>query len=231
MNRFNTFAHRVLGKSLFGAAMLACALAGLAGAGPDLAPPAALAGGAELPTDWQGRPLRPLALSRVEQRFAERFPGRIARLTDGRQIVVLRDVDRPTRMLHPAVDCYRALGYRIEGEQLERVLPPRSPADTWSAAPRGGRTPPSGGRAAGWSPVTAHATPATLWPAAAVSDIQRCFTARKGGTALRVCEQIEDAAGQRFADTSAWFWAATTGRSTGPWRAVTVTRVVGTSDV
>ena len=91
MNRFNTFAHRVLGKSLFGAAMLACALAGLAGAGPDLAPPAALAGGAELPTDWQGRPLRPLALSRVEQRFAERFPGRIARLTDGRQIVVLRN--------------------------------------------------------------------------------------------------------------------------------------------
>lgn len=204
MNRFNTFAHRVLGKSLFGAAMLACALAGLAGAGTDAAPPTALAGGAELPSSWQGRPLRPLALSRVEQRFAERFPGRIARLTDGRQIVVLRDVDRPTRMLHPAVDCYRALGYQIEGEQLERT----------AAAAR-----------------TTLTTLTALQPAAAVSDIQRCFTARKDGTALRVCEQIEDAAGQRFADTSAWFWAATTGRSTGPWRAVTVTRALGAGQV
>jgi hypothetical protein len=57
----------------------------------------------------------------------------------------------------------------------------------------------------------------------AVGELQRCFVARQGGTALRVCEQIEDAAGQRFADTSAWYWAATTGRSRGPWRAVTVT--------
>ena len=65
--------------------------------------------------------MRPLALSAVERRFAERFPGRIARLTDGRQIVVLRDVARPTRLLHPAADCYRGLGYRIEGEQLERT--------------------------------------------------------------------------------------------------------------
>ena len=74
----------------------------------------------EWPRDWDGRTLRPLALSPVEQRFAAHFPGRIARLTDGTQVLVLRDVQAPTRMLHPAADCYRGLGYRIENAQLER---------------------------------------------------------------------------------------------------------------
>ena len=58
------------------------------------------------------------------------------------------------------------------------------------------------------------------------APVQRCFTARKGDVALRVCEQIEDAQGQHFADTSAWYWAAALGRSQGPWRAVTVTRAL-----
>lgn len=75
---------------------------------------------AEWPQTWQGQPLRPLALSAVEQRFADRFPGRIARLTDDAQLLVLRDVTAPTRMLHPAADCYRGLGYRIEQARLER---------------------------------------------------------------------------------------------------------------
>lgn len=179
-NRCNSFTQRVLGKAMFGAAMLACAIAGLTATGERgsaLAPTHA----SELPATWQGQPVRPLALSAVEQRFAERFPGSIARLTDGRQIIVLREVAQPTRMLHPAADCFRALGYGIGDERLERTEP---------AAP----------------------------------SVQRCFTARKGELALRVCEQIEDAQGQRFADTSAWYWAAALGRSSGPWRAVTVTR-------
>ncbi len=74
----------------------------------------------ETPQVWQGRTLRPLALSAVEQRFAAHFPGRIARFTDGEQLLVLRDVSAPTRMLHPAADCYRGLGYHIEQTRLER---------------------------------------------------------------------------------------------------------------
>jgi hypothetical protein len=73
----------------------------------------------ELPMQWEGRPLRPLALSEVERRFARNFPGSIARLTDGHDVLVLRTVQRPTRMLHPAVDCYRALGWRIGAQQLQ----------------------------------------------------------------------------------------------------------------
>jgi hypothetical protein len=73
----------------------------------------------ELPAQWRGQPLRPLALSDVEQRFAQRFPGTLARLTDGQQVLVLRHVQKPTRMLHPAADCYQALGYSIAAQQLE----------------------------------------------------------------------------------------------------------------
>ncbi|RYZ01217.1 MAG: hypothetical protein EOO24_15350, partial [Comamonadaceae bacterium] len=50
----------------------------------------------------------------------QQFPGRIARLTDGHDVLVLREVTAPTRMLHPAADCYRALGYRIAQARLER---------------------------------------------------------------------------------------------------------------
>jgi len=74
----------------------------------------------EWPVEWEGHALRPLALSPVEMRFAARFPGHMARLTDGEQVIVLREVWQPTRMLHPAADCYRGLGYRIQQAQLER---------------------------------------------------------------------------------------------------------------
>jgi hypothetical protein len=75
---------------------------------------------AEWPRVWEGRALRPLGTDAVEQRFAARFPGAIARFTDDRSVLVLRRVDQPTRMLHPAADCFRGLGYRIEQARLER---------------------------------------------------------------------------------------------------------------
>jgi hypothetical protein len=83
------------------------------------APPAPSAH-AEWPTQWRGAALRPLALSAVEHRFAAQFPGRMGRFAaaDGSELV-LRDVMRPTRALHPAADCWRGLGWRIEATRLE----------------------------------------------------------------------------------------------------------------
>lgn len=106
-------------KLAFAVLLIACA------ALPALSVPHGRADGAmpaaaEWPREWDGRTLRPLALSPVEQRFAAQFPGRIARLTDGTQVLVMREVRTPTRMLHPAADCYRGLGYRIEQARLER---------------------------------------------------------------------------------------------------------------
>ncbi len=75
---------------------------------------------AEWPIQYDGQALQPLALSAVEQRFAAGFPGRIGRFRSEEEIVTLRVVDRPTRMLHPAADCYQGLGYRIRDSRLER---------------------------------------------------------------------------------------------------------------
>lgn len=75
---------------------------------------------AEWPIELDGQSLQPLALSAVEQRFASRFPGRIGRFRSDAGAVTLRLTDRPTRMLHPAADCYRGLGYRIHDVRLER---------------------------------------------------------------------------------------------------------------
>ena len=135
----------------------------------------------EWPTQWRGNSLQPLALSAVEHRFAAQFPGRIARfaLADGSELV-LRDVNRPTRMLHPAADCWRGIGWRIEATRLE------------------------------------HDAESLLW---------RCFEAARpsadASQRVRVCERIVDAQGNAFTDTSAWFWAASLGNSSGPWQAIT----------
>ncbi len=176
----NRFVQRVLHKTVFATGLALCALWGAAQAlWPDAAAPAE-AGAWEWPSRWEGAALRPLALGAAEQRFARQFPGAIARMTDGERVLVLRHVTAPTRMLHPAEDCYRALGHGIASARLE------------------------------------HDAHAQLW---------RCFTATPPGSAgnqpLRVCERTTDAQGQAFTDTSAWYWAALRGQSTGPWLAVT----------
>ncbi|MES2185233.1 MAG: hypothetical protein V4505_11850 [Pseudomonadota bacterium] len=120
----NRFVNRVLYKAAFGLVLLLCLAATAAQAIVAVLHPhqdgTATSTAHEWPSSWEGTPLRPLALSPVERRFAEQFPGAIARLTDGRQMLVLRHVTAPTRMLHPAADCYRALGWRIEQARLEQ---------------------------------------------------------------------------------------------------------------
>lgn len=118
----NRFVDRVMHKSVFALAMASSLFGAVAlGAAQARTAPSAEATAAfhEWPAAWDGAPLRPLALSEVERRFARHFPGTIARLTDGERMFVMRRVDAPTRMLHPAADCYRALGYRIEAARLE----------------------------------------------------------------------------------------------------------------
>ncbi|MFH0132895.1 hypothetical protein ACGLHS_21990 [Variovorax sp. VaC1] len=180
----NHFINRIGHKTAFALAMLLCMLWSTAAAlrAPADDQVAQVAASHEWPSQWDGVALRPLALSEVEQRFADRFPGAIGRMTDGTQTLVMREVKQPTRMLHPAVDCYRALGYRIEQARLERDAQER------------------------------------LW---------RCFVAqRHGAQKIRVCERIVDAQGTAFTDTSAWYWAAASGQSHGPWQAVTVARPI-----
>jgi hypothetical protein len=67
----------------------------------------------EWPTHFRDQPLTQLPLGAIEQRFARRFPGAIARFTDGERVFIVRHVTHPTRQLHPAEDCFRALGFTI----------------------------------------------------------------------------------------------------------------------
>lgn len=97
-------------------AMLPLGLPTRAASAPPAPTPAA-----EWPARWRGQVLQPLAMSAVEQRFAAQFPGRIARfaLADDSELV-LREVTRPTRMLHPAADCWRGIGWRVQTARLVR---------------------------------------------------------------------------------------------------------------
>jgi hypothetical protein len=65
------------------------------------------------PTRLDGRVLRELPLTEREAQFARGFPGRVGRFEDGEAQLVLRHATRPTRMLHPAADCFRGSGYGI----------------------------------------------------------------------------------------------------------------------
>lgn len=67
---------------------------------------------------WMAAPL-PAGLTTIapgarEVRFAADFPGRIGVFTDGTRTYIVRWVHTPTRKLHPAADCLRALGYAVK---------------------------------------------------------------------------------------------------------------------
>jgi hypothetical protein len=75
------------------------------------------------PTHLEGHALHPLPLSPRETLFVREFPGRVARFQDGRREIIVRWVNAPTRLLHPAADCFKGVGYAIT------PLPARRNAD------------------------------------------------------------------------------------------------------
>lgn len=46
--------------------------------------------------------------------FLADFPGQVKVFSDGERIYIIRFVNKMTRKLHPASDCYRAAGYKVE---------------------------------------------------------------------------------------------------------------------
>jgi hypothetical protein len=223
--------------------LVACALLPLVRPLP--AEGAAVSTGFEWPTHRDGAALRPLALSEVEHRFAQRFPGRIARFTDDRsRVFVLRHVTQPTRMLHPAADCFRATGYAIEQARLERDERQRMwrcfvarragtgglDGEALRVCERieavGARALTAGGgdtlTAVGHDTFTAAGGNAFT---AAVADTSAASGGDSGGDDLSAADGGQTVAAQRedaFTDASAWFWAATLGDSRGPWLATTI---------
>ena len=65
------------------------------------------------PSELEGAPLKPVRMEPAEEAMVRRFPGRMAKFTDGRRQILLRYVERDTRRLHPPSECLRALGHQI----------------------------------------------------------------------------------------------------------------------
>ena len=110
------------GRRFFVGACLAAVVLPLLGslhiaAGAVRSSPAAAVGtrsvSVEWPTHFRGQPLTQLPPTALEARFAARFPGAVARFSDGQRLLIVRHVRHPTRQLHPARDCFRAAGYAV----------------------------------------------------------------------------------------------------------------------
>ena len=65
------------------------------------------------PTEFEGRPLTPIALTEQERGFSRGFPGKIARFSDGHRELIIRYITRPSRKLHPSADCLKGSGYHV----------------------------------------------------------------------------------------------------------------------
>jgi exosortase/archaeosortase family protein len=65
------------------------------------------------PSSFMGYVLEPLPLTQRELSFAEAFPGQLCRFRCGPGELILRQVNRATRMLHSSRDCLRAAGFSI----------------------------------------------------------------------------------------------------------------------
>jgi hypothetical protein len=67
------------------------------------------------PSHWGGEALKPLPATALDRRWAAAAPGPMGRfsMADGSELL-LRWVAAPTRRVHPAEDCYRGNGYRVE---------------------------------------------------------------------------------------------------------------------
>ena len=58
--------------------------------------------------------MKPIAMSESEAKFATTFPGKIAIFSNGRALIQIRWITKPTRKLHPASDCFKGNGYRVK---------------------------------------------------------------------------------------------------------------------
>ncbi len=72
------------------------------------------------PARFMGEELIPISLSEWEQGFYADFPGDAAQFQVGAERLILRKVNRATRKLHPARDCFKGMGYEVKETGLKR---------------------------------------------------------------------------------------------------------------
>jgi hypothetical protein len=68
-------------------------------------------------------------MSDWELKFAQNFPGRIAKFSDGNDQILMRWIKHETRQLHSLKDCLRGAGYAVS----EQGLALRSGGERWAS--------------------------------------------------------------------------------------------------
>lgn len=74
----------------------------------------------ELPHEYGGRALVPVAAGALESAYVADFPGRIGRFHDGERTWILRTVATPTLALHGSARCLTAVGFHVEALAARR---------------------------------------------------------------------------------------------------------------
>ena len=77
-------------------------------------------GGSNFPvrTEYRGVLLEEIPLGEKEKSFAKNFPGRLLVYRAGNDTLIIRDVTKATRMLHPSYHCLKAEGFTISDSRL-----------------------------------------------------------------------------------------------------------------
>lgn len=132
------------------------------------------------PKKFEGQVLYPLNMTDWERKFAQSFPGRIAKFSDGDNQVMMRWIRQETRQVHSLQDCLRGAGYTVASPSLLF-----RDGERWTS-----------------------------------------FKATKQGKSLVVRERITDTHGGAWTDISEWYWSALTGKTRGPWLAISVVHEV-----
>lgn len=70
------------------------------------------------PKKFEGRVLYPLNMTDWERKFAQSFPGRIAKFSDGDNQVMMRWIRQESRQVHSLQDCLRGAGYTVDSPAL-----------------------------------------------------------------------------------------------------------------
>lgn len=65
------------------------------------------------PSEFEGKSLVELPLSAREQGFVADFPGEVGRFSDGDREIIIRWIEKESRKLHPAADCFKGAGYEV----------------------------------------------------------------------------------------------------------------------
>ena len=77
-------------------------------------------------THYQGRAVEEIPLSPREESFARNLPGTLKTYRVGQDTLIIRQLTRASRMLHPSYHCLRAEGFKITNSIIVRDLQGRA---------------------------------------------------------------------------------------------------------